>query len=252
VAGASLESFAWIVAGGVLMTAIALVGGLTLVLTQRSFERMIRPLVAFAAGALIGGALFHMLPAAVSERGNQWWVYAWVFAGFGMFFVLEQFMHWHHCNRAETECRKPLTYLILIGDALHNFLGGLAVAGTFLIDIRLGITTWLAAAAHEIPQELGDFGVLVHGGWSKGRALLFNVISASTFLLGGLVSFAASRQLDVTFLVPFAAGNFLYIGASDLVPEVNKHYGLRANLIHAACFAGGAVVLLGIKVALES
>lgn len=248
---ASLESFVWIVAGGVLMTAIALVGGLTLVLTQRSFQKIIRPLVAFAAGALIGGALFHMIPAAVAERGNQWWIYAWVFAGFCVFFVLEQFMHWHHCHRAETDCRRPLTYLILIGDAPHNFLGGLAVAGTFLIDIRLGITTWLAAAAHEIPQELGDFGVLVHGGWSKGQALLFNVISASTFLLGGLISFALARQVDVTFLVPFAAGNFLYIGASDLVPEVNKHYGLRTNVTHFGCFVAGAAVLLVIRLGLD-
>jgi zinc and cadmium transporter len=247
----ALERLAWIVGGGVLMTGIALVGGLTLLLTQRSFERILRPLVAFAAGALIGGALFHMIPAAIDARGNQWWIYAWVFAGFSVFFVLEQFMHWHHCVRADTDCRQPLTYLILIGDALHNFLGGLAVGGTFLIDVRLGIATWLAAAAHEIPQELGDFGVLVHGGWSKKRALVFNVISASTFLLGGLVSFVAARALDVVFLVPFAAGNFLYIGASDLVPEVNKHYGLAADVVYFGCFAAGAVVLLAIKLALD-
>lgn len=124
-------------------------------------------------------------------------------------------MHWHHCHRAFADCKKPLTYLILIGDGLHNFLGGLAIAGVFLMDHRLGIAAWLAAAAHEVPQELGDFGVLVHGGWDKRKALLFNLLSGLTFPLGGVVAYAASRELDVRWLVPLAAGNFLYIGASD-------------------------------------
>jgi hypothetical protein len=99
---------------------------------------------------------------------------------------------------------------------------GLSIAGVFLVDVRLGIAAWLAAAAHEVPQELGDFGVLIHGGWKKRTALLFNLLSGLTFLVGGLVAYAASLQLDVRWLVPLAAGNFLYIGASDLVPEVNK------------------------------
>jgi zinc and cadmium transporter len=179
-------------------------------------------------------------------------LYALVLAGFAVFFGLEQFLHWHHCHRADVSCRKPLTYLVLIGDGLHNFLGGLAVAGTFLIDIRLGIITWLAAAAHEVPQELGDFGVLVHGGWEKGRALLYNMFSALTFLVGGLVAYAASFRLDVAFLVPFAAGNFIYIGAADLIPEVKAHAELRANIVHFAAFALGVVLMLAVKLALEA
>ena len=97
---------------------------------------------------------------------------------------------------------RPLTYLILSCDGLHSYIGGLAVAGTFLIDIRLGIMAWLAAAAHEIPQELGDFAVLIHGGWEKRRALLFNVLSALTFLLGGISAYIAPHHLDVAFLLP--------------------------------------------------
>jgi zinc and cadmium transporter len=166
-----------------------------------------------------------------------------------VFFALEQLLHWHHCHRAETNCKQPLTYLILIGDGLHNFIGGLAVAGTFLIDIRLGIMAWLAAAAHEIPQELGDFSVLLHGGWDKHKALMFNVLSALTFLIGGLVAYAASFRINVDFLVPFAAGNFLYIGASDLVPEVNKHGDLKVNIIHFASFATGIALMWLIKLA---
>jgi zinc and cadmium transporter len=244
-------TLAWIVAGGIAMSAIAMVGSVTLVLPERTLQRILLPLVAFAAGSLLGGAFFHMLPVGLEAGMSNVAVYGLVLAGFAVFFGLEQFLHWHHCHRAEALCRKPLTYLILIGDGLHNFLGGLAVAGTFLIDIRLGIITWLAAAAHEVPQELGDFGVLVHGGWQKGRALLYNMFSALTFLVGGLVAYAASFRLDVTWLVPFAAGNFIYIGAADLIPEVKAHAELRANVIHFAAFVVGVVLLLAVKLALE-
>jgi zinc and cadmium transporter len=240
----------WIVGGGVLMSAIAMVGSATLVLPERTLQRMLLPLVAFAAGSLLGGAFFHMLPAAHDAGMGNVEVYSLLLAGFAVFFGLEQFLHWHHCHRAGATCKKPLTYLILIGDGLHNFLGGLAVAGAFLIDIRLGIVTWLAAAAHEVPQELGDFAVLVQGGWEKGRALLYNMLSALAFLAGGLVAYAASFELDVSFLVPFAAGNFIYIAATDLIPEVKAHADATANLVHFAAFAAGLALMLAVKVGL--
>ena len=234
----------WIVGAGIAMTALALVGSVTLLLGDKTLKRITLPLVAFAAGALLGGALFHMLPAGLAAIGNTTLVFVWTLVGFTMFFALEQFLHWHHCHRASAECKKPLTYLILIGDGLHNFIGGLAVGGTFLIDVRLGIAAWFAAALHEIPQEFGDFAVLVHGGWEKRKALLFNVLSAATFLVGGVVAYTASFRFDVSFLVPFAAGNFIYIGASDLVPEVNKNHGVGENVVHFIAFAAGAGLLL--------
>jgi zinc and cadmium transporter len=230
--------FLWIVLGGVVMSAIALVGNITLVLRPSTLEKVLLPLVAFAAGSMIGGALFHMLPASLVNLSAQT-TFAWVAAGFAFFFALEQFLHWHHCHRASAQCRKPLTYLVLVGDGLHNFLGGLAIAGVFLVDIRLGIAAWLAAAAHEVPQELGDFAVLIHGGWKRRSALLFNLLSGSTFLVGGLVAYAGSKHFEVGWLVPLAAGNFLYIGASDLVPEVNKGHSLGTSIVHFACFLGG-------------
>ncbi len=242
----------WIAGSGLLMSAIALVGSITLVLSENTLQRLLLPLVAFAAGSLLGGAFFHMLPASFAAGKSEMTVYTLVLAGFTVFFGLEQFLHWHHCHRAQTSCKKPLTYLILLGDGLHNFLGGLAVAGTFLIDIRLGIVTWLAAAAHEIPQELGDFAVLLHGGWQRREALLYNMLSALTFLLGGLVAYAASFRLDVSYLVPFAAGNFIYIAAADLIPEVKQHAALRANIIHFAAFTAGAILLLAVRLLLET
>src|SRR3990170_6450612 len=241
-----MNTFLWIFFSGILMSAIALVGSLPLVLREVTLRKLLLPLVALAAGTLLGGALFHLIPASVDKLGNHLSIYIWILLGFAIFLGLEQFLHWHHCHRAPSEHR-PLTYLILIADALHNFIGGLAVAGAFLIDIRVGIGAWIAAAAHEIPQELGDFGILIHGGWKKGRALLYNFLSALTFLLGGLFAYAASYTADVTFLLPFAAGNFIYIAAADLIPEIKHEENPWLNAVHFCSFIIGVVLLLGVR-----
>ena len=241
----------WIVAGGLAMSGVALVGSVTLLLRRGTLEKLLRPMVAFAAGTLLGGAFLHMLPGAIETMGPGSSVFLWVLAGFAVFFALEQFLHWHHCHREYAGARRPLTYLVLLGDGLHNLLGGFAVAGAFIADVRLGIGAWLAAAAYEVPQELGDFAVLVHGGWEKRRALLFNLLSALTFLLGGLVAYTASLSYDVTFLLPFAAGNFVYIAASDLIPEVKEDRDLGVNLLHFGCLAAGIALLYFLRAALE-
>lgn len=242
-----MSTLVWIVSSSLLMSAIALVGSITLILREETLQKILLPLVAFAAGSLIGGAFLHLIPAGMAKYEGGDSFYLWILLGFLVFFALEQLLHWHHCHRAEASCRQPLTYLILIGDGLHNFIGGLAIAGIFLVDIRLGVMAWLAAAAHEIPQELGDFGVLVHGGWKKSSALMFNFLSALTFLIGGLTAYVASSRINADFLIPFAAGNFIYIGASDLVPEVNRHEDIRANFIHFASFAAGIALMWIIK-----
>ena len=245
-----MTTFLWILFGGILMSAIALVGSVTLVLPEETLKKLLLPLVALAAGTFLGGALFHMIPASVDKVGNHLSIYVWILVGFGLFLGLEQFLHWHHCHRAPSEHR-PLTYLILIADAFHNFIGGLAVAGAFLIDIRVGISAWIAAAAHEVPQELGDFGILIHGGWNKGRALLYNFLSALTFLVGGLVAYGASRTIDVTFLLPFAAGNFIYIAAADLIPEIKHEESARLNVVHFLSFMIGIALLLIVRFVFE-
>lgn len=239
-----MSTLAWIVLGGVLMTLIAMVGSITLLLKPATLDRLLLPTVAFAAGSLIGGALFHMLPAALAADVPAVGTGVAIACGFTSFFVLEHFLHWHQCRRAPGSDKRPLTYLLLIGDGLHNFIGGVAIAGTFLVDLRLGITSWLAAAAHEVPQELGDFSVLVHGGWRKSRALLFNALSGATFLVGGLIAYGLSFRVDVSWLIPFAAGNFLYIGASDLVPEINRNVDFRSRGISLLAFLAGLVLLL--------
>lgn len=245
-----MTPFLWIFFGGLSMSAIALVGSLTIVLREVTLRKLLLPLVALAAGTLLGGAFFHMIPASVDKLGNHLSIYVWILLGFTIFLGLEQFLHWHHCHRVPSEHR-PLTYLILIADALHNFIGGLAVAGAFLIDIQVGISAWIAAAAHEVPQELGDFGILIHGGWKKSSALLYNLLSALTFLIGGIVAYSASLTTDVTFLLPFAAGNFIYIAAADLIPEIKHEESGSLNVIHFLSFLTGMVLLLAIRLAFE-
>lgn len=138
----------------------------------------------------------------------------------------------------------PLGYLILVADGVHNLVGGLAVGAAFLVDTQVGLVTWAAAAAHEVPQELGDFGILVHAGWSRTRALLFNFVSALTFLVGGLLAYALASKIEVVWLLPFAAGNFLYISAADLVPELTRHEGGARKAFLTFTFVLGLIVLL--------
>ena len=248
-----MSTLVWIVVAGLAMTALAMVGGVTLLLPKRVLDRLVLPLVAMAAGSLLGGAMFHMLPTAIENLGNEQSVYMWLVGGFVMFFLMEQFLHWHHCHRTTSE-HGPIGHLVLLADGIHNFVGGLAVGGAFLVDIRLGVVTWLIAAAHEIPQELGDFGILVHSGWTAKRALTFNVASASTFLVGGVLAYAVSGSLNVAFLIPFAAGNFIYIAAADLIPhltsgsqcgEPQERWALmRDKVEHSLAFGIGLLLLL--------
>lgn len=239
----TMPMLAWIVLGGLVMSALALSGGLTLLLPEPLYRRLTLPLVAFAAGALLGGALFHLLPAAITGTGNTPITYLALAGGIVSFLCLEVLLHWHHCHKPPETHKRPLTYLILIADGVHNFIGGLAVAGAALVDLRLGLVTWLAAAAHEVPQELGDFGILIHGGWRPRRALIYNLLSGLTFLLGGLVAYFARTAVDVAYLVPFAAGNFVYIAIADLLPEVSRVDKLSRGLIHLSAFMVGLVLL---------
>lgn len=237
-----MDTLIWIVIFGLAMSAIALVGSLTLALPESLFKKIIYPLVSLAAGSLIGGAIFHLLPHAIEHLGNTKKVYITLISGFVLMFILEQFLHWHHCHRSILK-HKPVSYLILLADALHNFVGGLSIGAAFVIDIRLGIITWCIAAVHEIPQELGDFGILIHSGWKPKSALLFNLISALTFPIGSILAYSISEKIDISTLLAFGAGNFLYIGAADLVPQLNTHK-TKNQIILFFCFVLSLSIML--------
>jgi zinc and cadmium transporter len=228
------------------MSALALVGSFSVLMRESLFRRMVMPLVALAAGALLGGAMFHMLPESLAAIDSELSVFVWTGAGLYSFHVLEQFLHWHHCHRPVSE-HGPLGYMILAADGLHNLIGGLAVGSAFMLDVELGIVTWLVAAAHEVPQELGDFGILVHSGWSRRHALMYNFASALTFPLGGLLAYALAGRVDIAVLVPFAAGNFIYIAVADLLPEITTSPVPREKILHTVTFGVGLVILLAVS-----
>jgi len=238
----------WIIAATLAVSALSFSGAIALFLKEEILRKIIQPLVAFSAGALLGGAFLHLLPEAVEVMGASTWLWLFVILGFSAFFLIEQFIHWHHCHRMPSEHKHPVTYLVLISDGIHNFLDGLAVGSAFLISPSLGLATTVAVAMHEIPQELGDFGIMVHGGWKKSKALLFNFASGLTMVLGGVLVWFFARDINMAFVLPFAAGNFIYIAASDLIPEIKHSDNVCKNGIHFFSFVLGLALmyLLGI------
>jgi zinc and cadmium transporter len=246
-----MTTLAWIVVSALAMSAIAWVGLITLALKEEQLRALLLPLVAFAAGSLLAGALLHLVPEAVASRGATVATLLPVVAGFALFLLMEQFLMWHHSHSMAETSKQPVTYLILLADGLHNFIGGLAIGASFLVSREVGLVTWLAAAAHEVPQELGDFGILVRGGWRLWPALVANFLSAATILPGALFAYTLSGQVDVALLLAFAAGNFLYIAASDLIPEIKHDRQLRNNVVHFAAFVAGVLVIVVTRLAVE-
>jgi len=233
----------WILLSTIGLSAISLVGAFTLLLKENILKKLIHPLVAFSAGSLLGGAMLHLIPESIEASNEVQMIFILVIFGFTTFFMLEQFIHWHHCHKAPSEHKHPVTYMILISDGVHNFLDGLAIGSAFIIDIRLGIVTTIAIAMHEIPQEMGDFGILLNGGWEKFKALLFNFLSGLTAVFGGLIAWYFAKEIDVSYLLPFAAGNFIYIAASDLIPEVKHRENLKENIVHFITFVFGILLM---------
>jgi zinc and cadmium transporter len=204
-------------------------------------------MVSFSAGALFGDVFLHLLPEIVEEGGWTLSVSLFLMGGILISFVIEKMIHWHHCHVLPTEDHyHPVGTMSLIGDALHNALDGILIAGSFLISPSVGIATTIAVILHEIPQEIGDFALLLFSGFSRKTALLFNFSSALTAFLGGgiVLLFASSIPSVTSVLIPLAAGNFLYIAGSDLLPELHRETRLpQASLQLVLLLAGIGVML---------
>ena len=227
---------------------IAFSGISTFLLKRELLNRTLLVLVALSTGALLGGAFLHLLPEAIEEKGARLEIFLYLLLGFSIFFVLEQFLQWRHQHTATPQV-KPFSYLILVSDAVHNFIDGLIIAASFVTSLPLGIATTLAVALHEIPQELGDFAVLVYGGFGRKRALTFNFATAITAILGGVIGYLASSimQTSIIYLLPFAAGNFIYIAAADLIPEIKHQVSLGRSILHFGVFVIGIAIMLTVK-----
>jgi len=242
----------WIIIATIIDGLAALVGAFTLSLKKDTFNKILMALVAFSAGALIAGAFFHIMPESLEEGVEPMNLFIIVIFGFALFFIFEKFLYWHHCH--EGECKvHPYTYLILFGDGIHNFIDGLIIAAAFLVDTGFGIITTFMIISHELPQELGDFAVLVHGGMKVNKALIYNFISQLTAVLGGVIGFFIGTSIEefVPFILPFAAGGFLYIGASDLIPQLHNEKSVKKSLLSFTLFILGVLLMLGMKMLFE-
>ena len=240
----------WILGATILDGLLGLAGIFSLWISRKNLQKILFILVAFSAGALLSGAFFHLLAESIRPLGATN-AFVFVFVGFILFFIIERVLHWHHCHEGVCETH-PVTYLILFGDGIHNFIDGLVIAASFLVSIEFGAITTILIIAHEIPQELGNFGVLVFGGFSRMKALMFSFISQLTCVAGGLIGFFFAAQSGFTvFLLPFAAGGFIYIAASDLIPELHKETDTKKMLVSFAFFIAGIVFLYAAKVFLE-
>ncbi len=229
-----------------LISLVSFVGIFTLALGDKKLKKILLYLVGFSTGALFGGAFLHLLPEAVEKYGFTPLLSFYVILGILFSFVAEKFISWRHCHiPTSKEHPHPFAYMNLFGDGVHNFIDGLIIGAAFLTDISLGIATSVAIILHEIPQEIGDFGVLIHGGFSKKKALLFNFLTALTAVLGTFFALILGGYIDnlTLFLVPFAAGGFIYIAGSDLIPELHKEYSPKKSLIQFFSILAGVGVM---------
>ena len=241
----------WIYALGsvFIVSLIAFVGILTLSIRKDTLGKILLYLVSFSAGALFGGAFIHLLPEAVAEFGFGLSMSLSLAGGIVLFFILEKFIHWRHCHIPTSEDHPhPFAYMNLVGDGVHNFIDGLVIGGAYLLSIPVGIATTIAVILHEIPQEIGDFGVLVYGGFSTKKALLMNFATALTAIFGAIVALIVSGYVEnlAMYLIPFTAGGFVYIAGSDLIPELHKECEPKKSAVQLMFLLLGIFVMLGV------
>ena len=225
---------------------IALVG---IVLVPIKFDRLKKILiyfVSFSAGALLGGAFFHLLPEVVENVGFTFIVSSLVISGIVLFFILEKIVHWHHnLMPFEKEHAHPLAIMSLVGGAFHNLLDGLIIGASFLVSIPVGIAITTAIALHKIPKEMGWFGVLVHGGFTKTKALTYNYLSSTFTIIGAVIALLVGSYIEnIQFLIiPIAVGGFIYLAGSNLIPELHKEHGLKNSILQIIAMLFGILVM---------
>lgn len=233
-----------------LVSIISFIGLFTLSINQKKLKKVVTYLISFAAGALLGDVFIHLLPEIAEKTNFSLTTSIYILSGIGIFFILEKFIHWEHChgNILQENHIHPFAYLNLLGDALHNFIDGVIIAASYLISIPAGLATTIAVILHEIPQEIGDFGVLLHGGFTKGKALFLNFLTALTAILGAVIAILATKTIQniEILLIPIAIGGFIYIAGSDLIPELHKETNLKKSFIQLISLILGVLIMLSL------
>lgn len=215
-------------------------------LKESLFRKYIFVVVSLAVGALLGDALIHLLPEAFEMMQNPVNVSLSVICGIFIFFIFEKVLHFHHEDCFHDEAPHPIGRLILISDGVHNFIDGIVIGASFLVSVPVGIATTIAVILHEVPQEVGDFGILLHSGYTKNRALWLNFLSGFTALLGLLVVFFLQEFAGtlIQWLLPITAGGFIYVAMSDLIPELHKNKTLKHSFLQVLAIALGVASML--------
>lgn len=235
------------------VSAVSLIGVTLLALEEDLLQRAVLYLVSFSAGALFGDAFIHLIPHTAEHHGFGTVEGMYLLSGIVVSFTVEKYIHWHHHHKAGVsdecaDCVEPFSYMILFGDSVHNVIDGIIIAASYLASVPLGIATTIAVALHEIPQEIGDFAVLIHGGFSKWTAIAYNFLTALTAFIG------ATAVLYVTgggegfnhVLLPFAAGGFIYIAGSDLLPEIKDEADQLKSALQMGAFLIGILLMYGL------
>ncbi|MFX1451849.1 MAG: ZIP family metal transporter [Promethearchaeota archaeon] len=265
-----------------LIGCLSLIGIVMISLREKTLDKLLLILVAFGTGAILATALFSLIPEAIHHMEelrsegvnfNENFLFLYIISGFIIFFFIERFIYWFHGHGHESEDKlvcysnksgmadelmekggkiKSYVYLNLLGDGLHNFLDGVVIIVAFLTGIGYGIVVSLAVLFHELPQEVGDYGILVYGGFTKKKALEYNFLSAMVAMLGGVIGYILSSQVRVfnIFILAFSGGGFLYIACTELMPEFTKQKNLKKSILQALIFLIGLLLIIVLVIVL--
>lgn len=231
-----------------LVSIIPLAGIFILRIKLNNLKKILIYLVGFSAGALLGDAFIHLLPEIIGQ-GYGFSAALYILGGILIFFVLEKFVHWQHCHAPITKTHvHSFAYMNLVGDGLHNFIDGLIIAASYIVSIPVGIATTLAVILHEIPQEMGDLGVMLYAGFSRIKAVILHFMTGLVAVLGTLAGLLLNDVLanSELFLLSVAIGGFIYVAASDLIPELHKETDAKKSLMQIISFIVGIFIMLAL------
>lgn len=232
-----------------MISLVSLTGIFTLSLKENFLKKYLFIFISLAVGALLGDSFIHLIPEAFKDSENPGLISLLIIAGIILFFIIEKFLHWHHHGEEKEGMHiHPVGKLLLLTDGFHNFIDGIIIGASFLVSLPVGIATTLAVFFHEIPQEIGDFAVLVHSGYSRTKALWLNFFSALTSIIGVLLAliFGNFAETFNILVLPIAAGGFIYIAVADLIPELQKTKEVKYSVFQLLAVISGILTMLAL------